>query len=500
MKSFYNNIVVFKIALLLGVYSWVFGGTMGPYLIPVIPWLTLILLEGMFFFPQRYEKETLQAARARVWKSLKSDALTWVIVAFIVLLTIPTINTGLCQVCDFPRIAAGEDSKPMLPFLPFCVNRIHHFGVMLWFVPSLLAVLAVKHSCLRAGKRLLIKTLVWNGFALALFGAIQEITGADAPFWGEIEGQRIHFFSTFGYSNMAGAFFTAIFALGFATWRRNIDDVNNLAKKEEHSNLSQTRNFFWKKHYLGIPTIISYFAAINSLSRATIILVTLLALLFLVHSVASMLVKLPRAKRFKLGVIAASVLALVVVISFSVMPNDVRREIDTVDAREVLDRMTGKKECHADVAMRIWKQYPVFGVGGWGYWHFRMPNMTKKEIASTLSSGAANVHNDYLQFMVEHGAVGALCLLSILILVVAPIFVQWKQLIISIRFSKERLKIPAPVHIFALPAAALFILLGVIAIMVHATGDCPLRSPAILSTLLVSLASIEGYLPSRQYE
>lgn len=500
MTVFYNNIIVFQIALLLGAYSWIFGGTMGPYLIPVIPWLTLILLEGMFFFPQRHEKESFGAARARVWKSLKSDALTWIVVAFIVLLALPIANTGLCEVCDFPRIAAGENSKPPLPFLPFCVNRLHHFGVMLWFVPSLVAVLAVKHSCLRSGKRLLIRTLVWNGFALALFGAIQDITGADAPFWGQVEGPKVHFFSTFGYPNMAGAFFTGIFALGFAAWRRNIEDVKKLIKKEDNSNLPQSRNFFWKKHYFAIPTVVSYFAAINSLSRATIILVTILALLFLVHSVASMLVKLPRAKRFKLGVIAVSVLVLIVAVSVSVMPSDVRREIDTVDTREVLDRMTGKRECHSEVAMRIWKQHPLFGVGGWGYWHFRIPNMTKKEIASTMASGAANVHNDYLQFLVEHGTVGALCLLAIVILLLTPVFVKWNQLILTARFSKARLKMPAPVHIFALPAAAFFILLGVVAIMIHATSDCPLRSPAILSMLLVSLASIEGYLPSIECE
>ena len=367
-------------------------------------------------------------------------------------------------------------------------------------MPSLLAVLAVKHACLRPSKRLLVKILVWNGFALALLGLAQEISGAAAPFWSEPDGQMTHFFSTFGYSNMAGAFFTFIFALGFAVWRRNVEEVGKLLSEEGGVELVQRRGLFWKKHFFAIPTIVAYLAAINSLSRATIIIVTLLALLFLVHTVASQLVKLQRAKRFKFGVVSAAVLALLVVISFSAMPDEVRREIDTVNTREVLDRMTGKKECHAEVAMRIWKQYPVFGVGGWGYWHFRMPNMTKKEILSTMSSGAANVHNDYLQFMVEHGAVGVLCLLSILVMLLVPLFVQWKQLVFSIRFSKQRLKIPAPVHIFALPAAALFILLGAIGLMVHATGDCPLRSPAILSMYFVSLASIEGFMPFKYDE
>ena len=38
-------------------------------------------------------------------------------------------------------------------------------------------------------------------------------------------------------------------------------------------------------------------------------------------------------------------------------------------------------------------------------------------------------------------------------------------------------------------------LAGAVAIGVHAFGDCPLRSPAVLSLLFVSLAAVPGFLP-----
>jgi hypothetical protein len=37
--------------------------------------------------------------------------------------------------------------------------------------------------------------------------------------------------------------------------------------------------------------------------------------------------------------------------------------------------------------------------------------------------------------------------------------------------------------------------MAAVATLIHAFGDCPLRSPAILSLFLVSLATIDGFLP-----
>lgn len=495
MKKIYNNMVVFLTALVPCAYSWIFGGTYAPYVNAVMPWVTLLMLEAMLFFPQHYENELIQAARARVWRGLRKDPLAWVIVAFLVLLTVPFVNAGLCPVCDYPRIIAGENPEPFFKFLPFCVNRAQHYGVFMWFLPTLTAVLSVKHACTKRGKRLLMEILLWNGFALAILGAVQVITGAEAPLWADPGRIKVFFFSTFGYPNMAGCFFAAVFSIGFALWRRRLDEINERLKHEGRDKLLQNHLFFWKKHYLLIPTTVAYFAAINTLSRATTLLVTMLALLFFVHTATCILVKMKSAKRFKVGVVSALSLGLVVFFGICVMPDDIRTEVDTIDTREVLDRMTGKSEDHVAVATRIWQKHPFFGVGGWGYWHFRVSDLTERDEPVPQMLGGGNVHNDYLQFLVEHGVAGALALAGILLLLLTPVLQRWKELVASIRFSRRKTGLPSPIQIFALPAAAFFILLGAIATMVHAVGDCPLRSPAILSMLLLSIAAIDGFLP-----
>ena len=72
---------------------------------------------------------------------------------------------------------------------------------------------------------------------------------------------------------------------------------------------------------------------------------------------------------------------------------------------------------------------------------------------------------------------------------------SWKYLYQIVRFAKTS-KLPAkPVIVFVLPAPAFAIIAGAIAVAVHAFGDCPLRSPANLTLLFVSLAAIPGFLP-----
>ena len=499
MTAFYNNIVVFLVALVLCAYSWIFGGTMGPMLIPVMPWLALLVLEGLLCFPQKHSAETTFEARTRVWSRLKKDPLTWVILSFIIYLSIPFANKGLCEICDNPLIAAGAKAAPPLPFLPFCVNRTDHLGVFLWFVPTLVSVLAVKHALLKEGKRMLVHIVVWNGFLLAILGAVQSATGAKGPLWTDFGYGDTYFFSTFGYTNMAGDFFTTVFALGFGLWRRQLDDIEAELKQEGRDKLKQSHTFFWKKHYLLIPTVIAYFAAINTLSRASIMLVTLIALVMFVHTATCMLKKMSRARRFKAGVVGAFGLALIVVFGIFAMPEDVQREVDTINTSAVLNRMTGKGQYHVRVATAIWKKHALFGVGGWGYCHFCIPEMTDKELPCLQTVGGINVHNDYLQFLVEHGAVGACFLLAIIVLIVMPIARQWGDLLKAARFMSPKQRPPLPLQVFVLPAPVFAILLAAVATLIHAFGDCPLRSPAILSMLFVSLASMRGFMPTTRH-
>lgn len=503
MSFVYHNLAPLCVALMLSTISWVYGGARGELLMPVIPWLFLILLEVAVCFPQRRGNETTYGARVRVWAEMKRDPIVWTSLGLLVLLTIPFVNSGLCPTCDMQLIAQGAVPDPPVKFLPFCVNRLHHYSVFLWFAASLLAMVATRHSLSRHGKRFLLETLVWNGVALALLGFVQNAVGAPGPLWdgdcGLQSGATSEFFSTFGYPNMAGDYFTTLFAISVALWRRRHAEVAEaIAASHTGRDEVHRRGVFWRKNYLLIPAVLFYFAAINTLSRAAILISTLMAVVFFLHTFISFSAKKTRAESVRSGTLSFAILGLVVFCAMVFMPSNMQKEVDTINTHAVLDRVTGKGQYHVRVATELWKDHVLFGCGGWGYRHLCLSKMTEDELKQLQVIGGINVHNDYLQLLAEHGLVGFGAIVAIVVMLLAPVFSTWSRLVKALRFAKRNELPPRPVAIFAFPASAFFMLIGISGTLIHSFGDCPLRSSAVMTLFFVSLAAVEGFLPHLQ--
>lgn len=507
MRFLYNNAAVLIVAGLCSAFAWLYGGTVASALLPTIPWILALLFEMMICFPQRHPGETTFDARRRVWKQMKGDPLTWVVVLFLLLLTVPFVNKGLCPGCNYPEIHfEGVRASPPFPHLPFCVDRLEHLNVAIWFFSALTAALAVKHSLLKSGKRLVLELIVWNGVALSAIGLIQYVAGAESPLWAEGWGAKTYFFSTFGYPNMCGDYFTTLFAVAVALWRRKVDEV---ACSERLAELSTpNRNKFWKKHYLLIPVVIFFLSALMTMSRAAIVLVCSLGMIFFFHSCLSFLHNVRRVRRVKLlavNLLAAVFIALMFYLFFfsrgpaAATEGDIRgglnREISSLSAETVLDRAAGHGQYHVRIAKDIWLDHFLFGCGGWGYRHFSPEKMTDEEFASIQKVGGINVHNDFLQFLAEHGLVGFALIVAIILMLFAPTVRVWKRLIASVSFLKPSMRPPRPVAIFALPAGAFCLLSAAVATLIHSTADCPLRSPAVMTLFFVVLAAVDGFLP-----
>jgi len=503
MSYLTNNAAVIAVAAVASLMAWMFGGTCGNLLVPVVPWLFVLLLEILCCFPQRQPGETTYDARERVWREMKRDPVFLVSVLLMVLLLIPFVNTALCPVCDQVAIARGASARPPVPFLPYCVNRMDHLNVVLWFAVALPSLLAVRHCMNRAGKRLVLEMIVWNGAALAVLGFVQSAMGAPGPLWNAESGlnpiYRVQeFFSTFGYANMAGDYFTTLFGISVALWRDRYEVVREevRAGMDGHAPQGKERTLFWSKNYFLIPATIFFFAALNTLSRAAIMLVTMTAVVYFLHTFVYFLARMHKARRVKAGVWSLLVLGLIAFCAVTFMPSDLQREVDTLDTRQVLNRVSGKQQCSVRVATAIWKDNLLFGCGGWGYTHFCMPKMTKDERKALDGPGSMNVHNDYLQFLAEHGTVGFAAMVAIALLLFWPVGEDWMKLIRQARFAKPRDAPPRPVQIFALPAPVFCILTTTVATIIHAFGDCPLRSPAVLSLFFISLAALPGFMPT----
>ena len=499
-RFLYRNIAPFLVFLTLVAFSWICGGSRSEYLQPVMPWLWALACEALFFFPQRHGYEDVVMARHRVWGALVRDPVTWCAMVLLAVLVLPLVNHGLCPICDYPAIMAGADPKPLVPFAPFCVNIEQHYAVVVWFVPALTATLAVKHALLKDGKRAFLEMAVWNSAALVVLGFVQQATGATAPLW-EDTPDRAYFFSSFGYPNKGGSFFAMSFALAFGLWRYRSQAVDAMKPIDPNSSSvheQQVRRFI-HANYAMLPMALCFFGALCTLSRAAILLSFVLAGLGFLYVLCEMLFsRRDRASRVRRAAVTV-VGGMAVLVAVNVFaPSDLGKELDTLSGSAVIDRVSGKAQYHTRVATEIFKAYPFFGVGGWGYRHFCIPFMREDELKQLQTVGGTNVHNDYLQFLAEHGAVGAGALFAAWLLLALPIFRKWGKLYKVARFSKREQAPPRPTAVYSLPAPAFWIVAGCAAVLVHAFGDCPMRSPAVLTLFMTSLACADGFMPREE--
>lgn len=500
MSFLYDNIAVLSAAVLTCAFAWLFGGTMSDALMPVMPWLTVFLVDMLVCFPERHSGESLYSARSRVWRNIRRDPVTWLCVVFLFLLIVPFFNKALCPVCDYTAIKfENANPAPPLKGFPYCFDVKHHFGVFMWFLPSMVALVAVRHALLKKGKRKFLLFAVLSGVGLSVLGLVQQVAGARYPLWYDIgqSGAGGYFFSSFGYANMGGCYFTLLFAISMALWRWNADSAyaQELLAKDGGASAVARHKAFWRRHFMLVPATVFFLSAYATLSRGAILLVSSLAVIMSVHSFFCAFVRLCAIQRLKAAAFCIPAVAAIVLGAMFVTPESVNREVDSIETRSALDRVTGRGAVSAEVALELWKENFFFGCGGWGFGHLAKTKLENDQKHLFASPGSINVHNDYLQFLAEHGTAGFLILSVIVGFLLAPAFAVWKKLAAAVRFRPAKLPVPVPHSIFIFPASALFILLGTAAVLVHAFFDCPLRSPAVLALLFTSLAALEGFLP-----
>ncbi len=195
-------------------------------------------------------------------------------------------------------------------------------------------------------------------------------------------------------------------------------------------------------------------------------------------------------------------------------------DVRNTSAVSFWDRLSGRvPNLGSEIAWKLVKDNPWFGVGGWGfidncawmvtpYARNRWPelddagweNLHKRwtrEIDGPWTSGGANVHNDYLQILCEHGATGAFLLGFAMLLLMKPVFSAWKRLYKMTAFSKSGM--PAkPYALYVLPTPVFGTILGSAVLFIQAMADCPLRCAANTALLALVWVAAEGFLPKEE--
>ena len=491
MNWFVRNAIVLNIFALVIAFSWIHGGTRPDLLVPVIPWLAFFVLQLMIVFPQGKSMETIAETRQRVWQSLRRDPLTWFALLLMVYLVIPLFNVAGAPMLD-AETQRWINPTPQWDWLPSCVQSDQHAVLLLWFPPALLAALAAKHALLKRGKRLLLELICWNGALLSVLGFAQLISGTKELLW--LVPLKSHFFSTFGYPNFAGAFFTLVFALCCGLWGF---DATLFLHSEQIAIQQADKNLF-VKHRMLLPAVLNFFAALATLSRAAILLASLVLITFALYMIFYVWQRVSQSARVK---IFASIIAVIAMMMISLMLfkfQSFSAELKTISVDAVVERVTGVGYYHARIAREIYQDHPAFGVGGWGYPHYQLQYMSPDEMKRMQIQGGANVHNDSLQFLAEHGYVGFGLIVACALMLVLPLWISIVQLEINARkISKKDVdrNSPSSNWFYCIPVPLIAVLIGTFATLCHSLGDLPFRAPSVLTIWVLALACVPGWIP-----
>lgn len=550
--SIIRTIVFVLVTLMLTLYTWLGGGIIPRWILPWAPWLTLLILEVMFLFPEQRRTETLLDARSRVWTRVWKDPLTWCSILLIFFLTLQWFNSYTFLAWD-PTEKAWEVVSPAFEWLrhpkvtelltrppadPSTVSFLqipdslplkglpHGYrsdeaaSVLAWFAPILVALIAMKHATLRHSKRMLCTVICAMTSLLALAGIVQYVVGGTFLYWGK--ETHAFFFATFGYPNHAACFFPAVMTLsiGMLLWA---------IEHREHTRIPP-----WL--YV-VSVFLCAISAILSGSRAgvlfTLAIVGFCAIYIPIRYLGSMTPRMRIAIPTILLFVALITIGTAAFRVYAVNSNLERsqamkeaatpeeyalafelpayREIPMIDPvlKEIADTdwasfiehpMLMRAGYQGILAERQLKDYPWFGAGAWSFrWlninYINKDDPTEKQwLVNRKGVGQANVHNDTLQFLAEHGWIGFGLMIGCIIALAIPF---WKALLRSPSIPMNDI-VADRAWLNRICAYCVFAFVATSLIAAHSFIDLVFRSPACMMLYGLLFICADGFVPQKR--
>ena len=377
------------VAAFLVVPVWFFGG-MGPAGRSCLPWLIAFAWAMMIV--------------SGCWKQAIRDELLWMGLILLLVLGVQYINSPR----EMRFYFATKQFRPgpaKIPWLPSAFEVVHDKKVLIWFAWALTCLVAARHGLDAEDRQKVMRAIGYNGLLVLIVGAGFSLAGTKRVM-GIFPNGAERWFGPFGYVNAFAAYCLLLCGIVWQLGSR------------------------WR-----LALIPFGIAIIGSGCLAA----TLLYGLFIAAVVIKWANDLPAYENEHLGVCLT--LALLLSIGFLTWENR-----GYLQRKLVEQRMWQTKS-----AVEIWWDKPWFGVGAGGYNTLAPFYMPFEETWRLQERGRANVHNDWAQYLLEFGSVGAVC-----VAVVA---------FMAVRGGRRR---------------DWWALLGLGLVGIHAGVDLPFRCPAIL--------------------
>jgi len=463
--------VTLLIALTVICVSWIHGGTRLDHL-GMLPWLAFATVVATLAVPQRKRGESHPDSQARVLRAILRDPVMYAFGVLLLLMWAQNLNSPCA---DFPIVSGTPLHPPPWDFPAWSVHSELSLEVLVWFVMAFSVVLGARHGLLKATRRKLLAFTCWNGAALSAFGLAQfawmsRLPAAARTMYG-LTPMEAHYFASFGYQNHAGQFFLFCFILSLALLLQRIENEEGPP---------------WKTGLWFLPVALNFAGAIFAVSRASILMAVAALVLFSLYAFIRLWPMLGTGMRTKIIMLAVVVAGFATTFYYLTPGNMVENELKGTDAQAVIDRIFDNYQ--VPNAFRMWNDHRALGVGGWGYRFFIFNYLPEKDWNLARGVGQTNVHNDFAQYLAEHGAVGMAALLLILL---GLLFTSVKHL-----FQYQTPEYHWKLFFFRFPFVTSLTLAAAVFMILDSVVDIPFRSPPCIAMFCLALICAPAYSPA----
>lgn len=357
----------------------------GPYL--PLAFLAFGLMEVALLFPSALRGEQAADARLRARMSLKRDPVFLFCVAGFLFMVLQTLNGPRTLV--FNALAkVWEFSPARVRDFPACLNQLLSIQGAFWALLVGATVAAVRSMGKNARAHLL-RYIAYVAGAAALYGLVRRALPSLPPAGAE--------FLAFPTRETAGAFFLGAFCLSAGIYTADLADPE--ASK-------------WNLRFLLSATLLTFFAAVFSLSVLAACATVVAAVLLLGYGIVYGHSRVKGATRLRLfigAIVLAGLCAFLHVVAYP--KNPVHAMIDKVASLEWRSEAeVAERETLEAVAWRMFKANKPGGVGTWGY---SLPtnfglyvSRPEWKTLSNRDGRYSTCGKDGLTFLAEYGAVG----------------------------------------------------------------------------------------------
>jgi O-antigen ligase len=178
---------------------------------------------------------------------------------------------------------------------------------------------------------------------------------------------------------------------------------------------------------------------------------------------------------------------------FAVPNNPIIKELKTINLLQLHKQLQGDRAELAHSAIEIWQDYPWAGVGGWGFRRYVGIYMGPEKYDYLRVAGRANVHNDAIQYLCEHGVIGMALILGLVFVIVGQL---WFRLAMMPR-KRDDGAVKSRSWFMSVSPVVWFCIIGTSATVIHSLIDLPFRNMAIISVWFIALASAPYFVPRR---